>query len=1702
MSAVTSRSARKLLSGLGLMASASVLSMVAAGEAQAQCAVTPVQPLNGITTDNSQVDCTGVTSGAIVVANANNVLVNVALGGTQLSTSSIQVIGNGNSVDIRNSATTADVQVLVQGNAASLSLQDSQNTNFSGAVSGADAQFRIGSGAVVTAQPGSLSIGSPAGSGSTFSLGGELSAIGTVPSVFVVAGNTGNQTFELQAGSRLTVQSNGLAFSGGGGDDLFIIQDGSLILGGTGNNILFNGGGDADAMEINGSGITNFNTTSIEKLTVDAGTGGFRALNGTNADLTEVNLLSGNTRVLDPAALGVSTSQVSVAAGASLTLAPSVQQTFNNSFAGAGQIVLGTQFNVFTFGGTANGFTGELVISQLNNALLTSDTAFGTGTITNNGQLIFGGGLNVANTISGTGAVWMTGPGQSTLSGINSYTGSTLISGGQLNVTNGSALGTGAVDIDTGALLNLDFAADGTLANDLTGVGTLRKSGNATVTLTGTNTHTGGTAITAGALRVDGFDRLGTGATTVDAGASLVLDYSGAGQLLQTTSFMSGGGAFIKEGTGDVVLDVASLFTGGTIIHGGRLGLNDGGALGTGSIQVDAGAILGIGGITLNNTITGSGSIIKTANNQSTLGGDNTGFAGLFDVQDGGVELTDGRAAGVGDLAIASGSFVFVNSLVGDTTIAADISGAGDLENFGNTRLTLTGNNSLSGVVFISNGTLQIEGSQNIGTATINIAGSAATLNLDTAGTTTLSNVVSGNGGLVKTGTGTVFVTGNNTYAGGTDIQQGAIRVTDVSFLGSGAITVQQGAALDLSIAGQQTLNQAISGAGLLRKSDVGDLTLLGNGLTGGLDVVGGRVIVSTAGAIGGGQVSLAADTQLVFDTSGTETMGNTIIGGGGLTKDGSGVLVIQNANTFTGGTLVNAGRLGLNHGQALGTGPVVVLQGAQLSIGGIALANDISGAGQVLKTSSNTGSLTGTNTYTGGTEIQGGTLVVNSPAALGTGGVSLGAGTFLNLAYSGSTNVALNNVLSGSGTLVKDGSGTVVINAANSYTGGTAINAGQLALGNGGALGTAGVTIASGAELAIGSATLANALTGAGRVVKTGSGTGLLSGNNSYSGGTLIQGGDLAVTSVNALGTGGVSTTSGTALRVGNATAQTLGLALTGAGSLVKSNTGDLTVTNNALTGGLSITAGRVLATGGSTGTGSGAVAISSGAELVYTNATDATFANGLSGAGTFRKLGAGRLLFGGPASIGSLAVDAGSVRINGTLTGNVNIASGARLDGTGQVTGTLTNNGTVAPGNSIGTLTVQGNYVHTSGSVLEIEFDGSSGIDLLAVNGTATLNGGTLRFISTTGAEGSGGTFLTATGGVTGTFATVETVGAALPLAVIYQTNSALMAPSVLTARPSTFNAQTLAGADTTLTFIDAMGLTDLRHGTGNRVWLSGLGAWGSRSATASTLAYDHDVAGLAGGVNLAVGGDVTLGAAVGWASGDITLGSNGGGGEQSSVLGALTLRHASTANSNAPRLGAGVVYGRIDQDTLRNVSFNGFSASVEGATQSDVLAAFAEAAVPLAEQGNWRFAANANGAWVHLSQDGYTEGGTSPLRLKLDDLSTSTLEAEGLLSATLNLLDGGFAAEDSPERLDLRFDLGARYLAALGDRAIPVTFAASNAGVVLQGDTRDVVQGVGGVSGSYTTRENLSVGLGYRAEIGQRDNHSVRATVSLAF
>lgn len=778
---------------------------------------------------------------------------------------------------------------------------------------------------------------------------------------------------------------------------------------------------------------------------------------------------------------------------------------------------------------------------------------------------------------------------------------------------------------------------------------------------------------------------------------------------------------------------------------------------------------------------------------------------------------------------------------------------------------------------------------------------------------------------------------------------------------------------------------------------------------------------------------------RLVISDVGTHQFQQTLTGDGEI-EFTAGDYTFQTASPlFSGNVLNTTGVVRVANSQAFGLGTVV--NNGWMYLNDVTLGNRLSGAGNIVVSGTSSSITNGFNTLGGVVEVQSGDLVISDLRALGGGntaspalvGIDPGARLVLNIPGNSfpdplDPSQYFLNELTGPGTLIKRGTGAVVIDTNNlTFSGQTRIEGGWLHVGHQNALGT-GTVIMAGGGLSLGDITFGNNVTGSsGSFTKDGTGRTTMTGS------------------------------------------------LQGVAATWTINAGTLAGTSSANFG----APGSNLYLGGF-------------ATFELTNANDQNLELRFgTGVGTFRKLGAGRLTFVDLFSVGTLAIDAGSVRINQAITANTVVGSGARLDGTGSITGNLTNNGTVAPGNSIGTLTVNGNYVHNSGSALEIEFDANGNIDLLVINGSATLNGGTLRFISLGGAEGSGGTFMTASGGITGTFATVDTVGAQLPLAVIYQTNSALMAPSVLTARPSTFNAQFLAAAESGSGFAELSDAAIRRLPRGTRLWLDAFAADGKRSASGQTLAYGHDSYGLAGGVTLQLGDTTALGISAGWTRGDIVLGSGGGGGKQSSILGGVTLRH----DIGDAKLSGGVLAGRIQQDTVRNVTFNGFSASVSGETESTLYGAHLGLDLPLGRIGKWSLGGTLRGAWFHQDQDAYTESGTSPLRLALGDLSADTFEGQAGLSLGRHFgdLDGG---------ADFRIEFGGRLLAAGGERLIPVSFAASSASTVLQGDTRDTLHGYAGAALDLAIGANAKVHLGYSGLLGTTDRHMGRVGISLGF
>ncbi|EEP8681809.1 autotransporter outer membrane beta-barrel domain-containing protein, partial [Salmonella enterica subsp. enterica serovar Kentucky] len=977
---------------------------------------------------------------------------------------------------------------------------------------------------------------------------------------------------------------------------------------------------------------------------------------------------------------------------------------FDNAISGSGQVVKSGD-ETLTLSGS-NTYTGGTIISG-GTLVATNVEALGTGDVTDNATLELNTGGDFDNAIGGTGSVVKSGDKTLTLSGANSYTGGTTISGGTLVASNVEALGSG--DVTDNATLELNTGGD--FANNIGGTGSVVKSGDKTLTLSGTNSYTGGTTISGGTLVANNVEALGTGDVTNNA--TLELNTGG-----DFDNAISGSGQVVKSGDKTLTLSGANSYSGATTISGGTLIATHVNALGTGAIDNRASLLLDASGqftvtdLTTEsggNTEIGAGSTLQattlTQKSDSTLtinlngntvdpvihAASQVSLAGTLDI------------TGVGD--VLDSDPASTDDLDTFTLIASDKTIAGDFE-----KLTVAGMDADLADFITVDGRIDDTGKQYELTTALTwyadrddaVTDAHGTFNLTNADgsfavNTVLENVdatldpASATGwdgtSLIKQGAGTLILNAENTYTGGTTISGGTLVATNVDALGSGDVT--DDATLELNTGG--TFDNAIGGSGNVVKSGADTLTLSGsNSYTGGTTISGGTLVASNVEALGTGDVTNNATLEL--NTGGDFI--NNIGGTGRVEKSGDDTLTLSGSNTYTGGTLINGGTLVASNVEALGTGDVTDNATLALNTGGT-FDNAISGSGQVVKSGDETLTLSGTNSYTGGTTISGGTLVATNVEALGSGDVTDDATLELN------TGGTFDNAISGSGQVVKSGDKMLTLSGANSYSGGTLISDGTLVASNVEALGTGDVT--NNATLALNTGgDFTNNISGSGQVVKSGDDTLTLSGANSYTGGTTISGGTLVATNVDALGTGDVTNSSTLELNTGG----TFDNAISGSGQVVKSGDETLTLSgSNTYTGGTLISGGTLVATNGDA-LGTGDVTDNATLELN----TGGTFDNVISGSGQVVKSGDDTLTLSGANSY-----TGGTLISGGTL-----VATSVEALGSGDVT-----DNAVLELNTGGTFD---NAISGSGQVVK---SGDKTLTLSGANsytGGTTISGGTL--------------------------------------------------------------------------------------------------------------------------------------------------------------------------------------------------------------------------------------------------------------------------------------------------------------------------------------------------------------------------------------
>ncbi|MEI6674845.1 MAG: autotransporter-associated beta strand repeat-containing protein [Verrucomicrobiota bacterium] len=1192
---------------------------------------------------------------------------------------------------------------------------------------------------------------------------------------------------------------------------------------------------------LNGTGNISAILGGAVALTKTSATGGVTILTGDNTYTGTTTITTGALNIQNNTALGTVAAGTTVTSGAALQLEGSI--TVNAEALALNGAGINNDGALRNISGT-NTYGGTLTLSSSFQPRINSDA----GTLTLTASSIGGSGIdltvggagnttiNSAYTATSTSTLTKDGTGTLTLNGVNNYSGLTTVSAGVIKIRDAQALGnpsssyagttvtTGAalqveknltditittekltlnggginndgalrnisgnnvwqalvtlgsaarINSDAGTLTldvasgnaitgtyNLTFGGAGNIsvADPIaTSTGTLTKDDAGTLTLPGANTFTGKTVVGNGALSFSAVSStptadqaLGKNAAVdlgVASNSSGTLVYTGAvGTLAKGINALGNGADTIQNaGTGLLTLSGTLAKTGTVLtLKGGSYGITvtgaitgstgtansdliiDGGTTTLASANTYYGPTYIRNGATLNANVTNA---LPTANGRTAITFDGSGTSTL-------VLGADQSIASLSGALTSSVVTLGANTLTLDTTVdsittfaGAIGSTGGGLTKDGASTQILSHANSYTGTTIINNGILKITNASALGTTasgttvnaggelelsgSITVTGEALTLNggelcnvsgtdtysgaitltaaslLDSdAGTLKITSNITGGYGLTKNGTGTVNLSGTNTYSGGMLLNDGTLDINSAQALGTGALTINGG-----------TLAHSVSGSLINSNNNAqiwnGDFAFAGQN---NLDLGTGAVTLG-----GNRSVSITQSYNIL-------NVGGVISGATySLTKAGAGELSLSGANTYGGGTILNAGTININNAKSLGTGT--------FTINGGEIDNDT--AATVTNTNNNVQSWNGDFIFHGTKSLD-----------LGTGAVTLGANRTLTTSYN---TLTVGGIISGATfSLTKAGNGSLALAGANTYDGGTILNAGTLDINNAHALGTGLLTITGG--------TLDN--TTAGPLTNTNNNAQAWNGDFTFHGTQSLNLGTGAVT----LGGNRTLTTSYATLTVGGSIGDgvnTFGLTKDGSAtlSLTGANTYKGTTTVNAGT----------LQLDGSTAAGStvavGTAGTLSGSGTVHGNAT-------LTGSGVINKTGG--------SITGTLSVTGGNWNGTGSVTGKITASSGtlsigkganltatAGLDVTGGIlTGTGTATGTTSIGSGAqhaaggigvaGTQTIAGNLTYQSGSIFDWDVTtgtGNGAYDKINVTGVLSVaNGAIFRVVSST--------------------------------------------------------------------------------------------------------------------------------------------------------------------------------------------------------------------------------------------------------------------------------------------------------------------------------------------------------------------------------
>jgi fibronectin-binding autotransporter adhesin len=724
------------------------------------------------------------------------------------------------------------------------------------------------------------------------------------------------------------------------------------------------------------------------------------------------------------------------------------------------------------------------------------------------------------------------------------------------------------------------------------------KNGSGSWVLTGDESHTGGATVNAGTLTLDANTGKLQGSLYVAPGATFVYQGASTGSSL-TFSILDGGGtiASVYGGSGNTVLTFnfisgSPLYT--FVASGGINGVNN--KIVFGGQPPPGGQFLGFSalfapalGATPNYAWNDAGNFVRGINYGvdpgavASSGG--ASVSGTYVQVNGPVtaeatgSLSTLNINGANDLTLASGAMLTVSGILKTGNNAAIISGGVGIRPPPSIQMNIfTGQPSdtltvATPILANSGGAVLIGGPGTVILAAANTYTAGTTVN---SGTLQLANANAVQAGAVNLGSASnlVFSAGIGTVRFGTLGGAGSFALTDLGgnpvslvvgtniqttyysgvLSGNGGLTVNGGYMMGLSAINSYSGPTILDHAGIAVNSLANTNTPSGigrgsvAGSAGDLVFGGGSLVyvsnspaatdrLFTIGDISGNSATIESDSASPSNT---------------LSFTSTGPIVLVNAAPHT---------LQLNAGN---TGPNLFAP----SIGDQSAANPTN---LVEGGSGGTWLLRGANTYSGGTNIQG-ILNVNADAELGappavatlnitfghagivysqppTFALQFAANMTLNsnrsaMIVSGITgafdtqnfNVAYSGTISGAGKFAKQGTGTLTLSGASTYTGGTTISAGTLQLGNGGTVGSLspgsaitdnGALVINRSNAAVQGADFSSAaITGSGRFIQAGAGTTTLAAANTYAGGTDVQQGILKVANTSGSGTGGGTVT------------------------------------------------------------------------------------------------------------------------------------------------------------------------------------------------------------------------------------------------------------------------------------------------------------------------------------------------------------------------------------------------------------------------------------------------------------------------------------------------------------------------------------------------------------------------------------------------